>query len=215
MLVNVHKLIDRPGQSEDLVQSVDPAELVPADEDDLRWDPPGAVIDGALDLDVRVSSVVDGILARGTVDVDLVMPCSRCLTEITDEATLALTELFHDPRKLEVQDYTEGDDYLVESDLVHIDLGRALRDTLTLAIPSRPLCRPDCAGLCATCGADRNVDDCGHGDESGPDPRWAALAELDLEDDDDDDVNVDVASGSHAQTDPSHTAPPNREPHGG
>lgn len=182
MLVNVQQLIDRPGQSDGLVRRVDPADLVPVGEDDLRWDPPGGAIDGDIGLDLLLASVVDGILVRGTVDVDLVMPCARCLTEITDEATLPITELFHDPRRMEVEDFTEGEDYLVESDLVHIDIARALRDTISLAVPSRPLCTPDCAGLCATCGADRNVDDCGHGTESEPDPRWAPLAEVDLSD---------------------------------
>lgn len=182
MFVNVQKLIDRPGRSDDLQRSVDSAELVPEGEQDLRWDPPGGVIDGNLQLDARLSSVVDGILVRGTIDVDLVMPCSRCLTEITDEATLALTELFHDPRKIEVEDYTEGEDYLIESDLIHLDLAPALRDAITLAIPSRPLCRPDCAGLCPTCGVDRNEEECGHGNEVEQDPRWAALADLDLDD---------------------------------
>ncbi|HKJ54973.1 MAG TPA: DUF177 domain-containing protein [Nitriliruptoraceae bacterium] len=231
MLVNVHKLIDRPGQSEDLARSVDPADLVPTGEDDVRWDPPGGVIDGDLDLDLRLSSVVDGILVRGTVDVDLVMPCSRCLAEITDEATLALTELFHDPRKLEVEDYTEGDDYLVESDLIHIDLGRALRDAITLAVPSRPLCRPDCAGLCPTCGIDRNVEDCGHGNEAEADPRWAALAdlELDLHDDvgsddqpddadrqsDDADRQSDDAGRPATTPHPTAPRPTSEESHGG
>ncbi len=182
MLVRVQELIGRPGQSDGLQRAVSPADLVPAGDDDLRWDPPGATIRGDLDLDVRLESVVDGILVRGTVDVDLVMPCARCLDEIVDEATLGVAELFHDPRRVEVEDYTEGEDYLVDSDLMHLDLGPALRDATTLIIPSRPLCRPDCAGLCVVCGADRNQVDCGHGDERVPDPRWAALMHLDLDD---------------------------------
>jgi uncharacterized protein len=49
-----------------------------------------------------------------------------------------------------------------------------------LAFPAAPLCRPDCAGLCQRCGADRNVTDCGH-EQGTVDPRWAALSELDLD----------------------------------
>lgn len=182
MLVRVQELIGRPGQSDGLQRAVSPADLVPATGDDVRWDPPGATIRGDLDLDLTLESVVDGILVRGTVDVDLAMPCSRCLDEILDEATLGLAELFHDPRRVEVEDYTEGEDYLIDSDLVHLDLGPALRDAITLVVPTRPLCRPDCAGLCVVCGANRNDTDCGHGEEAGQDPRWAALADLDLDD---------------------------------
>lgn len=182
MLVRVQELLGRPGTSERLDRSVSPDDLVARGEQDVRWDPPGGTIRGDLDLDLLLESVVDGILVRGTVDVDLVMPCARCLDEIVDEATVGVAELFHDPRRVEVEDFTEGEDYLVDTDLVHVDLGPALRDAITLVVPSRPLCRPDCAGLCPTCGANRNDTDCGHTDEAGPDPRWAALADLDLED---------------------------------
>lgn len=182
MLVRVQELLGRPGTSTRLDRSLSPDELVAQDTEDVRWDPPGATIRGDLDLALLLESVVDGILVRGTVDVDLVMPCARCLDEIVDEATVGLAELYHDPRRIEVEDFTDGEDYLVDTDLVNLELGAALRDAITLVVPSRPLCRPDCAGLCPTCGANRNDVDCGHTQESGPDPRWAALADLDLDD---------------------------------
>lgn len=182
MRVRVQELIGRPGQSDRLQGAIDPADLVPDDTDDVRWDPPGATIAGSLEADLRLESVVDGILVRGTVDVDLVMACSRCLEEIVDEATIELAELFHDPRRMEVEDYQEGEDYLVDPDLAHIDLGRGLRDAITLVVPNQPRCRADCAGLCVVCGANRNDGDCGHDDEEGLDPRWAKLADLDLDD---------------------------------
>jgi len=48
-----------------------------------------------------------------------------------------------------------------------IDLGQTLRDEASLAIPLVPVCRPDCKGLCPTCGSDLNTDPCsGHADES-------------------------------------------------
>jgi uncharacterized protein len=40
-------------------------------------------------------------------------------------------------------------------------------------MPVQPLCRDDCPGLCAECGA-RLADDPEHRHESA-DPRWAAL----------------------------------------
>ena len=50
--------------------------------------------------------------------------------------------------------------------------------TLVLGFPAFPLCRPDCAGLCPVCGADRNTTDCGHGGSGQLDSRWAGLADL-------------------------------------
>lgn len=183
MRVPIVDLVGRPGQSKPLRVSVSPAELVPAGDSDARWDPPGAAIQGDIELDARLESVVEGILVRGTADVDLVMACSRCLAEIVDEATVALTELYLDPRRRDEHPPTDGEDYLIDDDLAHLDLAPALRDALTLVVPLQPLCREDCAGLCPTCGANLDEVDCGHAREQARDPRWAALAELHLDDD--------------------------------
>ena len=51
------------------------------------------------------------------------------------------------------------------------------REVVLLDSPSTPLCRPDCAGLCPTCGTNLNEGSC---DCAPPpaDPRWAGLAGL-------------------------------------
>ena len=57
-----------------------------------------------------------------------------------------------------------------------LDLSEPVREAISLAEPIRPLCRPDCRGLCATCGADLNSDPAHHHDDPQLDPRLAALA---------------------------------------
>jgi len=42
------------------------------------------------------------------------------------------------------------------------------------------LCREDCPGLCAECGA-RLADDPGHAHEEPIDPRWAGLSQVTAE----------------------------------
>ena len=59
-----------------------------------------------------------------------------------------------------------------------LDLAGWARDALALVLPAALLCRPDCAGLCAVCGADLNAAGSDHAHEAPPDPRWAKLAEL-------------------------------------
>ena len=61
-----------------------------------------------------------------------------------------------------------------------LDLRAWARDALALALPNQILCRPDCAGLCAICGADLNEAGPEHGHERAPDPRWAKLEELEV-----------------------------------
>jgi uncharacterized protein len=58
-----------------------------------------------------------------------------------------------------------------------LDLSRLVENETTLALPMKPLCRPDCRGLCAVCGANRNVVMCTCAPHP-PDPRLAALRDL-------------------------------------
>ena len=41
-----------------------------------------------------------------------------------------------------------------------IDLGAFFLEVLALALPVKPLCREDCAGLCPRCGAELNSSAC-------------------------------------------------------
>ena len=54
-----------------------------------------------------------------------------------------------------------------------------VRDALVLELPAAPLHAPDCAGLCPSCGIDRNRASCDCTTED-LDPRWAALRSLDI-----------------------------------
>ncbi len=77
------------------------------------------------------------------------------------------------------------DDEELRSPYVHddqLDIGRWAHDATILALPTRILCRPDCLGLCPTCGVSLNdADPADHIHESAKDPRWAALDNLKLE----------------------------------
>ena len=42
-----------------------------------------------------------------------------------------------------------------------IDLTEPIREDVLMAIPSKPLCRDACKGLCPQCGQDLNVKECG------------------------------------------------------
>jgi uncharacterized protein len=59
-----------------------------------------------------------------------------------------------------------------------LDLSAWARDALALSLPEKLLCREDCAGLCAVCGADLNEAGTDHRHEREADPRWSKLSEL-------------------------------------
>lgn len=175
MRVSVVDLIGKPGQTRAFARAVTPTELAEAGE----LGPADGAITSDVDVDLQLEAVVEGILVTGTIDVDLELPCSRCLEPQRSEQTIAVAELFLDPRKVR-EDEDDEDTYVIDDDLAHLDLGPLLRDAVVMEVPVRTLCRDDCAGLCPTCGTNRNDHDCGHRPEEGEDPRWAKLRQLQL-----------------------------------
>jgi uncharacterized protein len=160
--------------------------IVPA-PDDLRLElievPAGADVA----LEVRFEAVSEGVLATGTAIAPLAGECARCLAPLTSSVTVGFQELFlypegrHDKHeKYDKHDEQEEQDaeglYHLDGDL--LDLEPAFRDAVVLALPMSPLCREDCPGLCAECGA--RLADAGpdHRHDAAVDPRWAALQQL-------------------------------------
>ena len=74
------------------------------------------------------------------------------------------------------------DDLEVSShDGIEIDLGAIIREQIILGVPMSPRCRENCAGLCATCGQNKNERDCGHKPPVLGDPRLSVLKNLKVE----------------------------------
>lgn len=129
--------------------------------------------DTAIDLDLRLQAVSEGVLVTGTVHADTVGECSRCLEPFTGSVDLYLTELFAYPNSATEATTEEGEIYRIVDD--EIDLEPVIVDAVGLELPLQPLCSDDCAGLCPQCGIRLAVAGSGHGHEI-LDPRWAALA---------------------------------------
>jgi uncharacterized protein len=135
------------------------------------WVPEGADIE----LDLRLESVMEGVLATATAQARYTGECARCLDPVEDELTVDVQQLYvYDPSEPDHDDETAEDDMPVVDDM--IDLEQPVRDAVVLALPHSPLCRDDCPGLCAQCGA-RLADEPGH-EHDETDPRWAALTGL-------------------------------------
>lgn len=127
----------------------------------------------AVELDLRVESVSEGVLVTGVVWAPTAGQCVRCLQPVTGDIEVDLTELFAYPDS--ATDATTDDDDLgrVEDDAV--DLQQAIVDAVGLALPLSPLCDPDCPGLCPDCGVALAGAEPGHQHDK-IDPRWAKLA---------------------------------------
>jgi uncharacterized protein len=97
-------------------------------------------------------------------------PCYRCLGDAVLELPLSLREY---------QAESPEDEQLTTPYLhgTNLDISSWARDAVALALPDKILCRPDCAGLCPTCGRNLNEEPHTH-EEHDADPRWAALEAL-------------------------------------
>jgi uncharacterized protein len=97
-------------------------------------------------------------------------PCMRCLLDAEPVTEVDAREVDQPGGGEELSSpYLNGEEEL--------DLQQWATDAYALALPAQIVCRPDCAGLCPECGANRNEDP-GHAHEAPKDSRWAALDAL-------------------------------------
>lgn len=160
---------------------------------DLTGDP--AILSQALESvpllsEVRIAPFVTGrvnlvksdggVLLTANVQGTVSLECARCLTRfespIHTDISLVLKPIAAD---------TPSESDLVESDANHlffhgpeIDVGKIILQELLLEVPMKPLCNPECPGLCARCGAPKGSDECTCNSADTIDPRWKALADL-------------------------------------
>jgi uncharacterized protein len=120
---------------------------------------------------LTLSRIAQGILAQGRLQAKMPQECARCLAEFNLPLTIKLKDLFTYPPN------QGSDPILVVAENGILDLNPLLRESVLLEIPMRPLCRPECKGLCPVCGANRNNSKCKH-PEQKIDPRMAALKSL-------------------------------------
>lgn len=156
--VPVNDLTRRPGQMKELeldIQLSIPmgqgAASVPAGE--------------TIELNLRLESVHDGILATGEVDSTALAECSRCLEPLKLAVEVDFQELF-------AYSLEQEDDFLVQDE--KIDLEQAITDAVVLSLPFKPVCSEDCLGLCTECGV-KLAENPEHVHQAQIDSRWSEL----------------------------------------
>lgn len=164
LVLDTRELGRRPGSMR-IVERTVPA---PADLGlEMVAVPPGA----DLELDLRLESVMEGVLVSGTARAPLAGECARCLEPLTSSLEVTLQQMYAYPGS-----GSADDDEIDQLEGDYLNLEPALRDAVVLALPLSPVCSEDCLGLCVSCGA-RLSDDPAHA-HVDTDPRWAALTAL-------------------------------------
>jgi uncharacterized protein len=168
MQINVSQLLKEPIGSS---RNYEVNEIV-----DVTGDGNGRKVQG----EVRLLRTHRGILVQGGLHTEVELTCGRCLS------------LFHCPVMINLEEEylptidiasgvplpssEEPGSFVIDEHHV-IDLTEAMRQYTLLAIPIKPLCREDCAGLCQNCGHNLNQGPCDCPPQA-IDPRWSELSKL-------------------------------------
>jgi len=114
-----------------------------------------------LRYDVFAQRLGRELLVRGALEQDFSAVCSRC------GADFDFT--------VKVPDFTVSVEVDEKSEFT--DLTNELRESIILSLPTYPVCREDCRGICQTCGKNLNEGACSCVREDR-DGRWDVLESL-------------------------------------
>lgn len=170
LVLDTRELGRRPGAMATISRTIDAPDEVGTDIVNV---PAGA----QMQLELRLESVMEGVLVSGSVTAEAVGACVRCLEEVRVPIDVDFQELFvYVDRAVHADEVGDPEEDRLGLDGDLADLDPVLRNAVVPALPFQPVCRDDCPGLCSECGA-LLADDPTHHHEV-LDPRWAALAAM-------------------------------------
>lgn len=132
---------------------------------------------------LQISGEVRRIEGGYSLEAELVysgeLECSRCLAPYTFQEDEVFSLVLYPRARVsseEVELASKDLDVLYYTEPV-VPLAPIAEERVQMALPMKPLCKPDCLGLCPMCGSDRNLGACACAPDT-IDPRWEALKAL-------------------------------------
>jgi len=139
---------------------------------------PGLVIQEPLVGRIEMVRTADGILVRGELTTAVELECDRCLEPFIQRVEFEIEEEFQPAIDMSSGAQLPCGEEETRIDEHHIlDLTEVIRQSIVLALPMHPVCRPECLGLCDHCGQNLNEGPCDC-KESMVDPRLEILKKL-------------------------------------
>ena len=145
-----------------------------------RLDTEGVTAPVAVHLEGEVRPDGDAVTAFGRFRAEGELACSRCLEKALWKVDEPFSVDYRRPSTAPLDDEIGLDEDDLDVSFLEgeeLDLLELAAEQVLLTLPMRILCNENCAGLCPTCGANRNRDSAC---ECPPevDPRWKALEGL-------------------------------------
>jgi uncharacterized protein len=130
---------------------------------------------------VATAELIDSqIRVTGQLETKIELQCARCLEPVVEDVQRHF-DLFYSPMpKISKPEEERLKDLDADIGFYAGDgvfLADVLAEQVLLAVPMKAICRSDCRGLCAACGANLNHEEC-RCETHATDPRLAPLARL-------------------------------------
>jgi uncharacterized protein len=140
---------------------------------------PGYLFSEPVDIKLRIISAEKQYIIRGQITTTASAQCVKCLTQfkltVAEEVGWAV-QIVDDPKIITREEESE-DFWFIEKGCVELNIADRVRETVLIGLLQDPVCREDCRGLCAQCGANLNRDPCGCKTKE-IDSQWGPLKEL-------------------------------------
>lgn len=186
-VVSLHDLQRRPGEMKIANFSV-------AEHEAIGTEIVAVLPTTSIDIELRLESVSEGVLATGEVHTEADGQCGRCLDNVIFDIDESFVQLFYykpeAPSKgkhkggksnkkedLTLVELEEEEALFIVNEMVDLDL--PIRDAVVLNLPLNPLCSDDCPGLCPDCGL-KLIDLPEDHSHPKTDIRWAGLEGFDF-----------------------------------
>ncbi len=114
------------------------------------------------------------LLISGTVDMQIVIPCGRCLEDVPTDLHFDIDKVLTMKDGAIVDEEMEETDYLIGFEL---DVDRLVYAEILVNWPMKVLCKDDCKGICKVCGMNLNSGACDC-QRTELDPRMAAFQDI-------------------------------------
>jgi uncharacterized protein len=151
-----------------LHDTVDVSEVVTGRKDILAVAP--------LSVDLKaLPAGADSVNVVGTLNGEVDMLCSRCLSEVKSKLNIPFAETFK-WLKQPILPEDEDEELIYIKDEI-VDLIPYVEENFVLHLPDSVLCKADCLGLCQKCGQNLNEGTCSC-DNTVIDPRLAGLKDF-------------------------------------
>jgi uncharacterized protein len=152
MVINVAQLLKKPIGTTRSYTFDEALQLI--DDDPIEY-----YVEGAVEL----TRTDRGILVRGDIDTEVTLTCSRCLSPFSFPLKLRLEDEYFPSIDVSSGSSVSTPDqacYFIIDEHHMLVLDRVIRENTLLSIPMKPLCNPECAGICPGCGANLNQGNC-------------------------------------------------------